>query len=246
MKFGFVANQAKTEFFLKVAQWLQHQGHDVFFLTTNKGWKKTIEAAGITAFFLLNGKTASCPDTAAFAEKNRLRDRHFDKKGPQYAIRHAQEIVYELNDIADQLTGAVIVGELTWLSELVIWSRQETFDYTYLMPHTIRFPSDRFAFFLGPNEFEILPCLAPEIPVLEPKALFWEKLSRHNTSKRLRLLKSADLYDFADPAGRSILRLVKNKVIGLCLKQYTKIIKLFDAPATSRQGGGASCISRCT
>jgi hypothetical protein len=219
MKFAFVTNQAKTFFFIEIAKWLQKRGHKVLFLTINLGWKVKLERMGFQTIYLIESTGLNISGLNEFTKNNFRRDRYFNQKGYRAANIFSMKLQNGLYKNSKILAGSIVIGELTWLSELLIWKSQKEMNFIYLMPHSIRFPSDHFAFFLTPQEKEVLKVLPINEKITKSDKLFWENPDKSNFKKKLSLLTQIDIYDFNDPTGRSLVRLLRNKLYSI-IKVY--------------------------
>lgn len=163
---AFVVNNQKTKTFYEVSKRLEKDGFSIFWISPNTEWKtwlieRDVPESNIldvaTSWVVSRRKLANNFPSLLFLEKhseNRigniiLSDRNLKTKKTLYSksyLEHASKVVeYFLskNNIN------IVFAEITWAFELIIEMVARKLGIKCLMPHTVRIPDDRFAFFEG-------------------------------------------------------------------------------------------------
>jgi hypothetical protein len=162
---GIVLNKHSTIFFGRLKPFLEHAGHQVFWISPSRRWTVWLrEHAGVSGDRIL-----SLPDRAR--EWKAMRDAGpeplLDLEGPSgvtisnliLMCRNLRRLPTKLNyaylttcrkyiePFLDQNAIDVCFGEPTWGFEILVWLICQRRGISYLHPHTTRIPDDRFAFF---------------------------------------------------------------------------------------------------
>ena len=212
----FVANQAKTWFFIALANRLADE-FDVGFITTNKGWKKYLERQRFNVVFLGINPGPVIDQPLDCSELERYRhlcsvDRFLMSKPKHYQTKILVNLLRQLSAHKDELAGAIILGEMTWASEIVLWDRQKRLDYQYFNMHPIRFPADRFAFFCDPAERNVVKInqrlKKDGLSTLSEPDVFWKNLRAGGIMSKMKVAFEPDVFDPADPSGRFYPRML--------------------------------------
>lgn len=169
MRAVFVTNQRKTEFYSAVARKMEARGATVFWISVGERWTKLLTDKGWPRCRILSladyGENWSQVFEPSVAERARARridqtaeaglknilimDRELSKR-PGLRTEGYVHVVLGLieNFILDNDID-VGFGEPTWAPELLTAEVMRAHGRAYYMPHTVRIPSSRFAFFSG-------------------------------------------------------------------------------------------------
>lgn len=146
----FVANYHKTAFFSAIAKQLEKSGIDIFWITVSRRISRELsEKFPANRIILLNKETSAAPEKQNEIRINELI--YGDR-----ALRHDPNAENYLNNIQQPFLDFIsknsiklVFGELTWAHEIAFQRLLLKFHSKsiYLNPHTVRIPSNRFAFF---------------------------------------------------------------------------------------------------
>ncbi len=158
----FVGNFYKTPLFHAIAQKLQNEGVGVYWIVSKKDQYKFLKTSYDSAKVLyINrtfiGKTSSIVDDFKLNELV-YGDRVF-KYEIQNGIKFLENIQRPLYDFINSNKIRFFFGELAWAHEVLIQritKKRLELNCTYLQFNVIRMPSQRFAFFRGETEFDMV------------------------------------------------------------------------------------------
>jgi hypothetical protein len=165
----FVTNQRKTEFYSAWARAMEKSGAKIFWISVGERWTQYLLSAGWNPACILDlsrlgprWKKAFAPSTE---EKKRVE--HIDQCA-EISLKNALIMDRELGLIADwniESYGQIVAleierfvlendigfafGEDTWAPEIITSAVMQANGRHFHAPHTIRVPSQRFAFFPG-------------------------------------------------------------------------------------------------
>lgn len=181
MRAVFVTNQRKTEFYSAVARKMEARGATVYWISVGERWTKLLTDKGWPRCRILSladyGESWSQVFELSDAERARARridqtaeaglknilimDRELSKR-PGLSTEGYVHVVLGLieNFIVDNDID-VGFGEPTWAPELLTAEVMRAHGRAYYMPHTIRIPSSRFAFFSGIFHDDVAHIRAP-------------------------------------------------------------------------------------
>lgn len=158
----FIANFNKTYFFHELAQELQRNGYEVFWVVVNSKLYRFLQEHYPQEKVLYISKKHIRQPAEKIGEfkLNELiyGDRSL-KYTPEKALPFLVHIQKPLYNFFLQNEIRFVVGEVNWAHEILIHriiSRHEELRCTFLNPHTIRIPNGRFAFFTDEYQTEML------------------------------------------------------------------------------------------
>ena len=169
MRALFVTNQLKTEFYSPWARGMEAAGADIFWISTGERWTNYLLGQGWDRSRILNLSALGSRWTTSFKptadQKSRIQ--RIDQ-GAEIGLKNALIMDRELGlnpgwdiEAYGQVTALEIerfvlendirfaLGEDTWAPELITSAVMRANDRHFHAPHTIRIPSERFAFFPG-------------------------------------------------------------------------------------------------
>ncbi len=147
----FIANFSKTYFFHAIAEELARYNTTVYWITSNqKLYNFLIEAYGEDAVLLINRDTPRNEPIDDFKLNELVFGdrvlRHDVENGLSF-LRNIQVPIYKF---LKENKVRFVFGEITWSQEILIHricSKRKELNCTFLNPHVVRIPNDRFAFF---------------------------------------------------------------------------------------------------
>jgi hypothetical protein len=164
MHFVMLANFYKTPFWLTVADRLIENGHSVQWLSPSRKWSNYIQqtSPGSSVVDLSSLPSATDGDTAYRALKAGITDPSIpwkdlilvDRRLSMLSSDRAQRYLGTTYQTVDSLVaglpaGTLVIGEATWAWEILTAEICRNRGITYLCPHTLRIPDDRFTLFEG-------------------------------------------------------------------------------------------------
>lgn len=146
----FVANYHKTAFFSAIAKQLEKSGIDIFWITVSRRLRKALsETNPASRILLLNKETPTSPERAKEIRINELIYGDRALRHDRNAEKYLKSIQQPFLEFISKNSIKLVFGELTWAHEIAFHRLllESSSESTYLNPHTIRIPSNRFAFF---------------------------------------------------------------------------------------------------
>lgn len=161
MNICFVANFYKTYFFHKIAKELETKDITIFWITTNNKLhnflKENYPKEQILYISKKNSASSKTPIGDFRINEIIYGDRtlRHEKEWPKEYLRNIQ---LPLFNFIKENTIRFVFGEITWAHEILLYrilSSTPELKATYLCPHTIRIPNNRFAFFKDEQQSEL-------------------------------------------------------------------------------------------
>ena len=169
MRAVFVTNQRKTEFYSAVARKMEARGVTVFWISVGERWTQLLTDNGWPRCRILSlsdhgenwtqqfdpsdaerARAQRIEETAEAGLKNILiMDRELNKRPGLRTEAYVHVVLGLIEDFVLENDIDVGFGEATWAPELLTAEVLRAHGRAYYMPHTIRIPSTRFAFFSG-------------------------------------------------------------------------------------------------
>jgi hypothetical protein len=165
----FVTNQLKTEFYSPWARRMEASGAEIFWISVGERWTNYLLSEGWDRSRILDlsalGSRWTKPFKPTAEEKSRI-DR-IDRRAeiglkdalildrelgliPKWDIEaYGQVTVLEIERFVLENDIRFAFGEDTWAPEIITSAVMHANDRYFYSPHTIRIPSERFAFFRG-------------------------------------------------------------------------------------------------
>lgn len=167
MRCLFVTNQLKTEFYEPLARRLTDRGASVCWISVSARWTRYLVERGWAIDHILSledfgpewerNDMPSAEDLAradrieAFCEtslRNTLMmDRELSKRRGTSVESYIHVVAREIERFVVRYDVQVGFGEDTWAPEILTWLVMASIGRRYLVPHSLRIPSTRFAFF---------------------------------------------------------------------------------------------------
>jgi hypothetical protein len=157
----FVSNFNKTFFFDAVARRLQELGAQIHWISVNPRLHSWLEERWSADNLCLVGKDfihKSAPATGEYKLHELILGDRVWRLLPDDGFKYLRNIQRPLQSFLADYRIDIVFGELTWAHELLIHrmcSHLPNQICQYIVPHTIRIPNGRFAFFTGENQAEI-------------------------------------------------------------------------------------------
>lgn len=198
MRLAFIPTAYRTPIFLGIARELERRGHEVVWLSPNRRWARWLEHREVSNEVVLDitrwasewtdGADLSREHLERLTELEHggsLRARNIVQMDPllrrrptDYALRYLAVCAREVQRFLHRHQVEIVFGEQTWAFELLVGQVARSFRIDHLMPHTVRIPSQRFGFFLGPRERELVALAIPDDEHLEEARRFLDQFRR--------------------------------------------------------------------
>jgi hypothetical protein len=176
MNVAIIPTAYRTIFFHALATRLENLGHQAFWLSPNARWARWLYRNGVPTDRVLDltrngeawkaGSEPSADDLSRLAslEANArlamndimLMDPLLIRRPRQRALRYLATCERAITRFLDDHAIEVVFGEQTWAVELLIGQICFARGTPHLVPHTVRIPDPRFAFFNGHTESELV------------------------------------------------------------------------------------------
>ncbi len=237
MNFCFISNFSKTQLFSSVANQLFAKGHSISWIATNrKIYQQLINDYGKENVLLINRANIQMDqDTLGEFKINELVHgdrvlRHHPEKGQQF-LTNIQKPIF---DFLKAHKSEYILGEVTWAHELLIhrMCNSNLLNCTFLNPHVIRIPNNKFAFFTDEYQSKILESsinLPKNTTIITPKAPSYLKINRKILSgnqsifgrlHRIKRFITNENIDLLDP---TLLVNFKKRIVAACLEEWRRV-----------------------
>jgi hypothetical protein len=246
---AFVSNGWRTATFKAVADRIDALGHEVFWITTGS---KVLNNLIAPKYKYLDLSNISKADKACLSEFEGFSDisvngiissdRILSAIPESKARQYIASCYSKLNEYIKVNNISIVFGEATWAHEIVAAAVCRKNNIPYIVPVTMRYPSDRFMFFEG--VFQNTPIDTGRIiDIVEGKRLYDEFISggnvpfymdlpkRNNVKMFLRHLKRhivRDVYDYTVP---SVWSLVRDKIADRINSMLSDVDALPDRPS---------------
>jgi hypothetical protein len=158
----FVANYSKTYFFHAIAQQLQQQGYNIFWVVVGrKLYEYLLKSYHENQILYLNKKCADLPvgKIGEFKLNELVYGDRTLKYTPEEGISYLLRIQQPIYNFIKTNQIRYIFGEFTWAHELLIkriTENEPELNCRFLKPAGVRIPNGRFAFFTDEFESELL------------------------------------------------------------------------------------------
>jgi len=153
---AFVSSGPRTAIFKAVADNLSALGHEIFWIITGSNEVKSIIAPYSNVLDISIISDTSEDNLKLLDEYSEMSvngiiasDRILCKKGESFALKYLSSCFSRIHEYIKNNSIEIIFGEATWANELVCAAVCRMVGIPYLAPSTVRYPSDRFAFFKG-------------------------------------------------------------------------------------------------
>lgn len=174
MNIAFLANFYKTIFFKSIADSLESEGYNVYWISTSIKWKKWLIKKGVSKnkILLLQKNKAKIKNKKRFyslanniESANRiniksliLMDRVVSKWQREEADQYLGYVFENIYNFLESKNIKVVFGESTYLHEVATSLICQYLNRNFFCPFTLRIPSDRFVFFKGhlQKEFQLV------------------------------------------------------------------------------------------
>ncbi|WP_160286033.1 glycosyltransferase family protein [Pseudomonas knackmussii] len=176
MKICFVANYQKTIFFHEVSKYLLKKGVEIFWIAINKEQVTSLSNHYPPSNILLIDKSALKKNTKP-VDDFKIKELVFGDrclKNEKWGLDYLEKIQEPTYEFITKNKINVVIGELTWAHEILIMrmiKKRPEINSTYLNPHTIRIPPNKFAFFTNEFQSEILELPTPPMEETTPITL---------------------------------------------------------------------------
>lgn len=178
----------KTPFFLDIGRSLELKGHDVFYMCPSKCWMDWLKSKGVENNKILDQSLAVNNESLPNREdvKNELANtekrlgytvcnmiitdrllRHWDEK---HSIDYLLKLYSLIKKFLKKNNIDVVIGEATAANDLLTSLISDEMGTKYYSPHTVRIPDDRFAFFEGRYQKELVK---NKKPLEHEEAIAW-------------------------------------------------------------------------
>lgn len=181
MRVAFIPTAYRTPIFLGTAQRLQAAGHQVDWLSPNQRWSTWLTRHGVDPESVLDVTRAGeswtrqpRPTQEDLEELERLErsgslkardivlmDPLLQRRTTEYALRYLAVCARLVAEFIGRREIELVLGEQTWAFELLTGQVCRALGIDHLMPHTVRIPDPRFAFFAGPREEALVDIDSP-------------------------------------------------------------------------------------
>ncbi len=235
----FISNSYKTHFFNEIGKRLKESGYPVFWIAVKRDLAAMLKEEYPADNILLINRDYVEQDSDKIGEfkLNELvyGDRSL-RHQQQWAVRYLVNIQKPVYEFIRDNGIRFVFGEVTWAHEILIHrivTRHRELQCGFLMPHTIRIPNGRFAFFEDEYQSKIykvprqqpISIKNPVIKVEKPEYLgLNDQIMRKTASFKGRWEKMVNFitgrhYDFKDPT------LVANRLRFFAIKTAEEINK---------------------
>lgn len=156
MRIAFVGNHLRTAVFCRVADNLLASGHDIFWIATGShsmrdllsSYSDVVDVSGVDR--IDTEAILAIEKHSVMAVKDIVAsDRILSKKSEKFSLGYISNVFSKVHNLIKSNDIQIVFGEATWAHELVIASVCRMLGVRYLVPSTVRYPSERFAFFEG-------------------------------------------------------------------------------------------------
>jgi hypothetical protein len=178
----FVSNFNKTFFFDAIARRLQDLGANIHWISVNPRLHSWLEGRWSADNLCLVGKDyihKDAPGAGEFKLHELILGDRVWRLMPDDGFKYLRNIQGPLQRFLVDNHIDLVFGELTWAHELLIHRMCENLlnlRCRYIVPHTIRIPNGRFAFFMGEHQADIVTLPPPnELPISVAPVLRAEK-----------------------------------------------------------------------
>ncbi len=176
MNVAFIPTAYRTPIFHGIAERLGRNGHQVFWLSPNRRWAVWLVERGVPADRILDVTIAGpqwvenpqptpqdLDRLEALEQAGTLKVRDIVSMDPllrrrqtDYAVRYLAVCAGLVTDFLRTHDIRLVLGEQTWAFELLTGQIARSLHIDHLMPHTVRIPDQRFGFFNGPREDDLV------------------------------------------------------------------------------------------
>jgi len=181
MHVAMIPTAYRTPFFHAVAERLAAAGHEVCWLSPNRRWARWLERQGTPAERILDVSRRGAEwrgDPRPSEEERRtlhdletagglpfhhliLMDPLLRRRPGEYALKYLAVVCREVEAFLEVHDVRFVFGEQTWAFELAVGQVCRRLGIAHLVPHTVRVPSGRFAFFDGHMETDLVALREP-------------------------------------------------------------------------------------
>lgn len=183
-KLFFVENNVKTLFFIKVAQSLSSSFKITFICTTKSCYEIIKKEKNITPIYIDSRVVKYNVKNYCYLDFDFKELIVFDRVLSELDKTIASNTLLNINNQIRRkidFSSSLIIGELTWAVERLIHKHAFSQGGIYIMPHTLRFPDNRFLFFLDHRESMFMLSdqnfsLSEETLIL--KQPYWSRLNK--------------------------------------------------------------------
>lgn len=179
MNICFLACFDKTIFFKELADELENKETNIFWISVSKKWTNYLLEKGVSQDNILTLSIKEVPDleiTADLEESIKLieksnahtlkqvyyMDRILSKKSWKDVLILFQYIIDKLTQFIKEKKIEIIFGETTAAHEIITAMIVKSINIKFFKPHTVRIPDNRFAFFEGYSEKDVLKLTSPD------------------------------------------------------------------------------------
>lgn len=169
---AFIVSSYKTPLFFKVSQALEKKHNiEAFWISPNKEWANYLLEQGVKSDNILD--VSSHWDKKTGSERGRAIlskiehslpysvstiiniDRNLREKNTKYARNYLEILAEHTQNFLEGKNITKIFSEQTWAFDIIPAYIAESLGAESLVPHTVRFPSDHFAFYKGATHEQI-------------------------------------------------------------------------------------------
>ena len=178
MNVAIIPTAYRTVFFHAIAHRLEAGGHSIFWLSPNERWARWLLKQGVSRGAVLaatsegadwaNGAAPSPGEIRRLSELEGaarltindiiLMDPLLVRRPRARALKYLATCDRQVSAFLARNEIGVVFGEQTWAIELLIGQICRERGVAHLVPHTVRIPDPRFAFFEGHTEAALLEC----------------------------------------------------------------------------------------
>jgi len=158
----FVGNFYKTALFHAIAKKLKSEGIGVYWIISKKDQHEFLKTCYESARILYINRT-SIGKTSSIVDDFKLNELVYGDRVLKYEIKNGikflENIQRPLYDFINSNKIRFVFGEIAWAHEVLIQritKKRLELNCTYLQFNVIRMPSQRFAFFKGETEFDMV------------------------------------------------------------------------------------------
>lgn len=182
MRIAFLVNHEKTVFFHALARRIEAAGHEVRWISPSRRWALWLVEQGVPAAHILDvtawGRAWRDASPLGAEELNELRwleddpgpavndmilmDRLLRERPRLQALRYIHRCALQIREFLVAERVAVVLGEKTWAIELVAARVCRRLRRLSCTPQTVRIPGERFAFYVGLEERQLVPLRPPD------------------------------------------------------------------------------------
>ena len=188
MRIAFFANHGKTQFFRAVQRGLEERGHEIYWIVPGNRLARFLVRSGLAKDHVLDLTTLAArwsqgtphgpwKDGGLLAGPLQLNemigaDRFLREYPFKLALAYLSTCAEAIIEFVGRAEIKAVVGEQTYALELLTSALLQEMSIPYLVPATVRLPSERFGLFPGALQANFATALTPDAKSIREAADF--------------------------------------------------------------------------